>query len=323
MITFTFFTLASCHVFASDLTDRFKQLYHQEKELNSEEQNLLRQHDIYFIPGIFAESLILSDPRSSVDFSIITKDYFHAQLKLLNKKYKIPAKRLVTSSYDVNETKRNIRKAIAEAQANGRKVIFVSHSLGGLVLLEELILNPSQQSLVGGIAFLQSPFQGTPLGELALNPPFELQDIMNKLLPRVNISEETLLYVSPESRKKFMKENRPRIRDFINNIPMFTLAGKVEGNKSIFKPLIDILADGCLKSIRNKCVTEVFFQGPYDESDGLVPLKSSYLQHADSVTLDQVDHGEFILNIPFEDYQKEQFTNVLFKLLLSKIDSRK
>ena len=301
-----------------DLTTDFKSIYHQQKDFTSEEQKLLRNYDIYFIPGIFAESIILRDYRSSVDISLITKEYYATQLKVM-KRNKIPAERLTTSSYDVSETRHNIQKAISHARIRGRKIIFVSHSLGGLVLLEEVI-NKAVWPSIGGIIFLQSPFQGTALGDLLMNPPYELNEFVRKVLPKINISEETVTYVSPASRMKFMNENRSHVRNLIRNIPLFTLSGVVnDSNTSIFKPTIDILSQGCLKGIRKGCITDVFFQGPYDQSDGLIPLKSSYLEDADFVKLENVDHGEIVLNLPFEEYKKEYFTTTIFRLLLNKM----
>lgn len=310
---------ASLELFAArDLTAEFKSIYQEKKEFTSQEKATLRNYDIYLIPGILAESLVWRDTRSALDISLITKDYYYAQLKLF-KKNKIPAERLVTSSYDVNETKENIRKAVNKARINGRKVIFMSHSLGGLVLLEEAI-NKDIRKNIAGIIFLQSPFLGTGLGDLLLEPPYELDTFVKKILPKVNISDATLEFVAPAYRTRFMNQNRAKVRELIKTIPLFTLSGVVhDSNKSIFKPTIDILQDGCLKGIRVGCLTDKFYTGPRDQSDGLIPLKSSFLENADYIKLDDVDHGEFILNVPFEDYEKDQFTITLFRMLLNRM----
>lgn len=309
----------SAQTFAADLTKQFKTIYQEQKDLSLSEQETLRKYDIHLIPGILAESLIWSDPRSSVDVSLITKDYYHVQLKVLNKKYNIPARRMTTSSYDVNETRQNIRKAIADAKFRKRKVIFVSHSLGGLVLLEELISNKNVWSEIGGIAFLQSPFHGTPLGDIAINPPYELDDVVAKIIPRLNISYETLHFVSRPLRTKFMADNRKDIRELIKQVPLLTMTGIADSNTSIFKALIDIMEAGCLRGLTNRCITEVFFHGPYDRSDGLIPYKSSFLENADFIQLEKVDHGEIILNVPYEDYKKEHLTTTILRLILAKM----
>lgn len=311
--------LISTNLLAFDLTTDFKNHYHAGKDLTLNEQTLLKKYDIYFVPGILAETFIWSDTRSHVDLSLITRDYFSTQVKFLRQKYNIPAKRLSTSSLDVKETRENIRRAMTESMDRNRKVIFVSHSLGGLALLEELVTNSHYQSAVAGIIFLQSPFQGSPLADLLLENPYHLEKIFKPLLPYLHISEATIEYLRPRSRKFFMLKNKFAIDRLIRNIPLMTVAGNANGHNSIFTPLIDIMAHGCLMKIRSTdCLTEVFYKGPYDDSDGMVPLKSSFLGKSHYVKLDGVDHGELILNIPFENYKKEHLTTALLRILISR-----
>lgn len=316
-----FIVFLSSNLFAgTDLSSEFKQIYNQQKDLTQSEQNRLKEYDIYFIPGILAESLIASDTDSSIDISLITKDYFGTQLDFLNNKYNIPAKRIKTSSYDVSITRQNIREAVLAAKSKGRKVILISHSLGGLALIEELVFNPEIQNNIGGIAFLQSPFYGTPVGNILLESPYIIAKYLKSLLPLVNISEETMHFVGNEYRQNFMKQNVGAIRNFIKKVPSYTFAGIAEGNESAFKPLIDIMESGCIKGFREKCVTDKFYHGPYDKSDGLIPLQSSHLDVADFVILEKADHGEIILRMPFEDYSKEHLTTTWLRMLLQKMN---
>ena len=310
----------SSNLFAgTDLSSEFKQIYNQKEDLTLAEQNRLKEYDIYFIPGILAESLIASDTDSSIDVSLITKDYFETQLDFLNNKYNIPAKRIKTSSYDVSITRQNIRDAVLAAKSKGRKVILLSHSLGGLALIEELVLNPVIQNNIGGIVFLQSPFYGTPVGTILLDSPYVVAKYIKSLLPFVNISEETMYFVGNEYRQNFMKQNVGAIRNFIKKVPAYTFAGLAEGNESAFKPFIDIMESGCIKGFKEKCVTEKLYHGPYDKSDGLIPLKSSHLDIADFVILEKADHGEIVLRMPFEDYSKEHLTTTWLRMLLQKM----
>lgn len=319
ILTLLFITLSSNLFATTDLSAEFKQIYHQKKDLTLSEQKRLKEYDIYFIPGILAESLIGHDKDSSIDVSLITKDYFGAQLKFLNNKYKIPAKRIKTSSSDVSLTRQNIREAVLGAKSKGRKVILLSHSLGGLALVEELVLNPEIQNHIGGIVFLQSPFYGTPVGDILLKSPYGLEKFIRPILPFVNISDETIHYVGNEARESFMKQNKEAIRSFIEKIPSYTFAGFTEGNKSIFWPLIDIMEHGCVKGPKNKCISAKFYNGPYDKSDGLIPLKSTYLENADFVILEKADHAEIILRVPFEDYSKEHLTTTWLRVLMQKM----
>ena len=310
--------LAGTSIARTDLSAQFHAINGQEAPFTAQEINKLKRFDIYFIPGILAESLIGGDHRSVLDISLITRDYFGKSLDVLNKKYKLNARRLKTSSKDVQETRTAIHQAVETSRQNGRQALLVSHSLGGLALIEELILNPRIQSNIAGIAFLQSPFYGTALSDLFLNPPYELEKYLHPLLPFLNISQETVYYVGEHSRKDFMNRHQQAVKNLVRSIPLYTFTGVATANKSVFKPIIDIMEAGCVRG-KDKCISEVFFNGPYDKSDGLIPYKSSFLPEADYVIMQDVDHAEIILNVPFTDYKKEHMTTSWLKLLLTKI----
>lgn len=319
LLSFSFvFSCASLHA-ATDLSPLFKKVYSQSRGLSYEEQKTLRNYDIYFIPGILAESFIGGDQRSSVHLDYVTRDYFSYQLNLLNKKYNISAKRLGVSSKNVAETRNNIRQVVAQAALKNRKVLFISHSLGGIALLEETIENPGLQMNIAGIVFMQSPFYGSPLSNIVMEPAYGLKYLLAPLFPYLNLSEATVTYVGVEARTHFMQEHASDVNNLINTIPLFTFSTSVDSGKSIFKPLIDILDSGCLKNLKGNCITNVFYGGPYDKNDGLIPLQSSFLGNADFVTLEDVDHAEIILDIPFENYSKEHLTTTLLRILLQKI----
>ena len=318
LITVAFTSNASAK---TDLSLEFKKIYDQKLDLTSDEQSFLKQFDIYFIPGVLAESLIGSDTgsESKINISKFTKDYFGTQLEFLNNKYKIPAKRIKTSSYNVLITRENIREAVTTARNNNRKVILLSHSLGGLALIEELIENPEIQNDIGGIVFLQSPFYGAPFAEVLKSLPYTVEKAIRTTLPFVNISDETVHFVSYENRIKFMVKNFLSIRKLIKKVPIYTFAGIADGKKSLFGPIIDVMESGCIKGLNDKCITKKFYPGPYDKSDGLIPLKSSHLDNADFVVLEDADHGEIILKVPYTDYSKEHLTTTWLRVLMQKM----
>ncbi len=73
--------------YGSDLTPDFKKTYSRKLNLSTSEQGKLKKFDFYLVPGILSETFIWEDDRSRIDFSILTRDYFSAQEKLLKKKY--------------------------------------------------------------------------------------------------------------------------------------------------------------------------------------------------------------------------------------------
>lgn len=300
---------------ATNLTNNFLSIYNTQSPLSAKEVATLKSYDIYLIPGILAETLVSGDKRTHVKLTLLLQNYYKTQLNVLNNKYGIPAKRLKTSSFDINVTKQNIRAAVATAAKNNRKVIFISHSLGGLVLLDELVHNQNIRSQIGGIAFLQSPFHGTELADLLLDPPWGLEKHVKKLLPVLNISERTIQYVGKE-RGEFMKQNRDQIISILRNIPSYTLSSTVKANKSLFKPAIDLNESGCFKALGERCISDVIYHGAYDKSDGLIPFKSSFIPGSDYVVLQNVDHAELVLATPYETYKKEHVTTTVLRMVL-------
>lgn len=301
---------------AADLTDQFVAMYDKKPSLSATEKASLKNVDFYLVPGIMAESFRWDDGRSVVDFSVLTRSYFNAQKKLL-KKNGFSVKVLKSSSYSVAQTKKIIAKAIAASVRAQRKAMFMTHSLGGLALLEELLQNESLQTGVRGVLFLQSPFAGSPMADIYMEGPYYTEVWLKPLLPFFNTSDETVDFLSRKTRSNFMEDNRTSLERLINKLPIITVGGVVNGSRSLFRPTVDVLAHGCVMTL-GVCTTRELYSGPYDVSDGLVPFESSRILHADFIKLAHADHGELVLNVPFESYDKKNLTISLLKLLLAK-----
>lgn len=293
-------------IFGRDLTEDFYLAY--EEGLFSEGQlHLLRAHEVVLIPGIMSETFISSDQRSRIDFSIFTKDYFGTHLRYL-KGLGIPVRRLKASSKSVAETRTEIEEVFLAAR---RPVIFFTHSLGGLALLDHLLENPSRWSQVGGIIFMQSPFQGAPVASVVGMWPN-----LRRIFPLVNTSPEVLKYLSMEERKDFVTKNEMQIKDLSSKVKIVTVGGVVNGYRSVFSPSVSLIKSGCLETIRGRCVGPRLFHGPYDLSDGMVPFEGSRLPDTDYVRLMAVDHGETVVRVPHKSLSHKKLTTALLKLIL-------
>ncbi len=318
-ITFILSLGLFCSSFAKDLTADFNKYYSSHERLSSKDLNNLANVDIVFVPGILSEVFSPEDQRGSVDFSFITSDYFSAQIKHLKKNLKLSVHKILSSSRSVDETKASIGKALEKAKDNNRQVLLISHSLGGLALLDYLVeANPEDLAVIKGIVFLQSPFYGTGIATIFLQNPSFSEKWLFPLLPFFNTSVETIEYLSVEYRVKHMANKKSVIGSVLSKIPAITLSGHSNGHRSLFDPSADIIKLGCLADSKDRCLTPIIYKGPYDESDGLVPLKSSQLENVDSVILAGVDHGGPIVNIPFQDIRKEIMTETVIKLILDK-----
>ncbi|MFV8258869.1 hypothetical protein ACNQKP_13760 [Bdellovibrio bacteriovorus] len=305
---------------AADLTSVFQKTYADNSLLSFAEQAQLRQFDFYLVPGILSEAFLKEDDRSSVSFARLTGDYLGTQQELLQNVYKFNSVRLSSSSKSVSEIKDSIRAALNQSASVGRKAVFLTHSLGGLALLEELVDSPNYRDSVAGIVFLQSPFKGSPIADAYFDNPIYLDKFLGGLIPFFNTSPETIRYLGTASRSQFMKENSQTITT-ITNIPMITVGGVVNGQNSLFTPAVNIMAMGCLEKVFGQCVVRLY-SGPYDLSDGMVPFESSKLPGVDFVRLDGADHGETVVNIPYEQYDKARTTTALLRLLLPSLKTR-
>jgi len=317
---FSFLVLASMpSAFAADLTSVFTSEYNQRAALSFDDQASLKNFDIYLVPGILSETFLSEDGRSKITFAGITGDYLGEQEKILSQKYGFAVKRLSSSSRSVDEIRQNIRNALDTSRRANRKALFMTHSLGGLALIEELVLRPQMQDVVGGIIFLQSPFYGTPVADFYFSNPYHFNKFLKPVLPFLNTTDETIRYLGTQSRGSFMASEQNEVTKLIAKIPLFTVGGVANGFRSLFTPAVNLMAYGCMTVAFEKCFSQNLIAGPYNLSDGMVPLESSKLPGADFVVLAGADHGETVVKIPFVTYDRGHMTEVLFKILAAKI----
>lgn len=149
--------------------------------------------------------------------------------------------------------------------------------------------------------------------------PLHLDKWLKPIIPYFNTSPETIRYLGTASRKKFMTENHKIIQELTQRISIITVGGVVNGHSSLFTPAVSIIATGCFKVVLGQCVIRTSFKGPYDSSDGMVPFESSKIEGADFIKIEGVDHGETVVNIPFQQHDKDQLTTALLKTLLPKL----
>ncbi len=310
-LLFVFFNLSS---FGEDLTHEFYLLLKEDFKLTHKEVNTLNQSRVVLVPGILSETFIFRDFRSLFDFSLVTKDYFGEYKAHLKNTYNLDVIRASSSSKSIEEIKTNLAKIINTAHKDNKKVIFVTHSLGGLALLDLYIENPEFLNHVRANVFIQSPFYGSPVADTYLENPYFLKSFLKPILPLVNTSEEVISYLQTKSRKKVMQDNLEKIQNIMKTPSLF-ITSTANTTRSIFRPSLDLMEYGCIRAFE-KCITKLLFKGPYSESDGMVPLKSGYIEGQPFVTLKDVDHGESVLNTFYDSISREFLSSVILKMLI-------
>ncbi|HXH75750.1 MAG TPA: hypothetical protein VNJ08_12325 [Bacteriovoracaceae bacterium] len=313
----------SLNCMGSDVTSTYDKYYSNAGRLSQKDLSYLRGKDIILVPGILSEVFSREDERGNVDFSALSSDYFASQVNHLKHTLKLPTQKLFVSSRSVDETKIRITQALNATRMNNRKAVLITHSLGGLAMLDYLLeSDESDLECIEGILFLQTPFFGTPIATVFLDNPYYADKWLAPFLPFFNTSVETIEYLSVGQRMKFMDENKDRIREILARIPVLTMSGVTNRDRTVFKPAVDVMEHGCLLNALRRCLSGKLYPGPYDLSDGMVPLNSSRLNYVDSVVLQGIDHAEPIVKLPFQKVSREIMTESLLKMLLDKSNNR-
>jgi predicted alpha/beta hydrolase family esterase len=312
----TLILIATNFAFAADITARYAKIYKQDVILNSAEIQSLKNAEIVLIPGIVSESFIWSDHRGTLDFSLLFKDYFGAQLAHY-KKLGVSVSRLKGSSKSVKETISQIEDKIKELSSKNKKAIFVTHSLGGLALLDWMMeQDKGTLETIRSIVFLQAPFYGSPVATVYFQNSYYARTILGPITPFFNTSEETIKYLSVEKRQKAMADYESRLDEVFEGISVLTMSGVSLNAPSLFMPSLNIIGHGCVTYLFGNCRTREIFKGPLDDSDGMVPFNNSKLENYDFVRIENVDHGETVLQMPFNNIDRVHMTDALIKMTL-------
>jgi triacylglycerol lipase len=315
MKTLILIILFSISSFAADLTHEYQANYGS--SLTKEELQNFMDTEIVLVPGIGSETFIWEDHRGVLDFSFLFKDSFGAQLSHY-RKLGIPTRRLWASSFSVQETVDEVAATVEELRQKNKKVLFISHSLGGLALLDYLIGQENFEN-IQGILFLQSPFYGSPIASLYFQNPYFARSILGPVLSFVNTSEDSIEYLSLEARIQKMTDHKDKIARILSTLPVLTMSGTILHHKSLMGPSRNVMGYGCVTYLRGRCRSQKIFNGPYSDSDGMVPLESSKLPGTDFVVVDGVDHGETMQAMPYKSVNRVKLTDALMKILIRKI----
>lgn len=296
---FSLLLVLTFNVGATDISSSYKKIYsEQENPLTPVDLELLKQFEIIFINGVASEFFL---QEFIPNFSWATTEYFSASLNELERLGLNP-KRVAPSSFNLEEARADIASIFKSKMPQRKPRLILTHSLGGLLLLEHLVANPEHQKFTAGIIFIQGPFLGSPIAELVRSVPLQMAN-----------------YLSVSTRKKYMEEHKQEISDLFLRLPAITVASIANGFQSIFAPTINLMKYGCVARLGGKCITPRLYRGPYTDSDGMVPVKSSRVANTDHINLRAVDHGETVMNLPFQSVRKSQMTTALLKLLIERV----
>jgi triacylglycerol lipase len=188
-----------------------------------------------------------------------------------------------------------VREAVLEAAKNGKKVVLIGHSKGGLDSAAALAMYPELKEHVRALVTIQSPYGGSPMAQDLLDNPlvrYGLGGAVEALGGSIKAGED-LTY---DSRQKFLAKH-----PLPPGIPTVSMAS------TTFKPTSPLFA------------FQEYMQQRYGvKSDGLVLPQDAFIPGSKAVTIHGLDHLESTVTNPnpFKSYKPADITLGLVAMAL-------
>lgn len=189
---------------------------------------------------------------------------------------------------------------------SARPLCFVSHSKGGLDVLDALIaLNAVEREKVRCWIALQAPFAGSPLADLAVENPL-IDVIASPVLSSLGGSEVSLHDLTVAERDAYMARHGAEVAVVVRQVPILSFASYLEGVE--FRTLMSSVTGEILGWAADQELP----------NDGLVPLQSAVLPGSAFVVVEGLNHGMTVSGRSLVDDPEERvlLLKLLFHLVL-------
>ena len=195
-----------------------------------------------------------------------------------------------------------LTKAIADSK---KPVIFLSHSRGGLDVLQTLLsIDEDLLSKVRGWVALQAPFQGTPMADEVLRHS-KVKRLVTAALRKIGGSIDSVISMSTAHRKRFMADRELEIKAIMARVPMISFSSWKTNNKNKLDTTYEV---------QRNYLEDLGYQ-----TDGLVPWQSEIIPGVGFVFQLGVDHPSTVGKQPFLHFDRVRMTQALLKILESKL----
>ncbi|MHC4392434.1 MAG: esterase/lipase family protein [Planctomycetota bacterium] len=237
-----------------DVTGRFEQLVGAAKTGDRTLPDEAQDHVYLVVPGLFTERY-----PGYMDGNV-------ARLQELGlDAQKVP----VDTDAPVETNAAQIRDAILEASKDGRQVVLMGHSKGGVDIAAALALYPELKPHVRSFVAMQAPYGGSPVAHDATNCP-TLKSTVDGFIKGVFKGDPRALSdLSYSKRQQFVRDH-----PLPEGIPTVSLATSNSSAASLTS------------------AGSAYIQARYGEpSDGLVPRKDAEIPGSSVIRLDDMDHA--------------------------------
>ncbi len=267
----------------TDATQRFRELHEAAKAGRATLPAEANNHTYLMVGGLFTNHY---------------PGYMDANTKALTDAGLDAKKVPLNTDLGVKENAKFLRDAILDASKNGKKVVLVGQSKGGVDITAALALYPELKPHVRAVVAMQAPYGGTPVASDMANCP-QLRDVAGGTIKRLLGGDPAALTdLSYAARQSFVNAH-----PYPSDVPTVSLATSRTSFKSILKSTEDYL----LHRYRLK-------------SDGLVVDKDAEIPGSRVVRLSDMDHAESVMEgVPgFPNYRPGHVTLALVGMALEK-----
>ena len=173
----------------------------------------------------------------------------------------------------------NGRRLAGLVAGGDRPVCFVSHSKGGLEVLDALLrLTPDQRARVRCWIAMQAPFGGSPFADMVVDTPL-LHPLIDGMSWVLGGSGDAVVDLGTPVRRAWMAQNDAAIAGLVAEIPVLAVTTRL-------LPRDDWRAWSPFAGGR------YWMDAHGIPSDGVVPTRSAILPHARFVRIEGLDHGD-------------------------------
>lgn len=239
---------------------------------------------VLFIPGIYSGPI-----------NYIFNTYFKPQFDYLDQKgikYELSnGNSEKKMSYNAMCLKRQILN-------KNEKITIITHSKGGIDLLETIRLYPEVKDKINKIHFLQAPFYGSPVADLLTST------LWGKLFLAFSLTvlrgdRDSIHEITTAQRLRYMDEIFHE--EILNGLDVNLVTAHKDPDHKLF--------DSCLFLFRNWMYKKGI------KSDGLVPVESAYIKGYPQTLFSNLDHASAVVVRTPLKINVNEFNEMLFSHL--------
>lgn len=280
---------------ATDITAEYSRLFSSADQLSARDIGELRGLRVLFVSGFMTEPLLPGGEKGRIS----VPRYFEEHLALLRSLGVDCAVASIESEASVAD---NAARLASQINASPKRVLLISHSKGGIDVLEALLAYPETRPRVRAVIALMSPFFGTPIADKVLAGPLSYSAA--QLLRMMGGDKQSLTDLTVARRAAYHARNSAAIEALTREVPFLCIAASKRDAAWSYDTLLEPFRD--------------YMLGLALANDGLVPAASAVLPGGRYVLLDGMDHLASVIKVKAPVFDRPRFLGTVLKLSLTR-----